>query len=770
MQSRAPAVPLLVALALLVVLLYPALVLDARIAPEASLRGVPPWRLVSGPFPKPSPMSIAAATQLGPRLACIAREGLDVALWNPWIGGGRPGWLSAPEEGGAPLPVLAGLTARRGWTWTALVGLEIVAGFLASWWLGRRLGLAPWPAAVAGVAYAISGPVVSHWLDWQGSAHVLGPLAMIPLASPARRLRHQVAAWGSVVLLLLACGLPAVPYLAAALGLAVLSRPVLAARPRWAAIGLGVLLALAAALPGAWLDRAGGEEGAAAPTAQLERAVEGWRGVIAPASLSTRPDDPAAAARSAPDRAYLGAAVVALALIGIVAAPARLRGFWVAVLAVCAVALTLPAATLARLAVRQRPFGLLALAAALLAGFGAAALLRRLSPGRLANGAGAVLCGAVGLTLTGNAVRSLPFVAAEEADLESPAPSRSGALDARLDAILSTLPPDSAASFGLADVRAAWFRREPTYASRLGAGPGGVLSVGRALSPELARLGGRWLLEPQPLHLVSGEVFSRIEQTEMRVDEGRSRDGLRHYLAEVPSGACRIAVRPEAAADGGPWISRPGRRTRLEPDPALAAESDAWRWFSLPDGWPAGPAEIAVREDPATGRSAAVAWDSSRLRLRVESQGARVWEWQAAPRIAFLAAGVEAEGRGLPDDPLACSVPAGRVAPLRAAASFPAAGTVRIVSAAADRIELAAELKAPALLVAEVKYRPRLWSAELGGGKVTTERVDGLWTGVVLPAGSSAVTFRARLPLGLAALSVAALGTLAAMAIGGRRA
>ncbi len=155
MHRRGQNVPLLVLVILLLTLLYPALFLGYRVAPEASLKGEAPWRAQMGPYPNPSALAVEAATHLGPRLASVAREGTAVALWNPWIGGGRPGWLASPAEGGAPLPLLAGLLARQGWPWTALIAVEIALALAASFWALRALALGAWPAAIGATAYAL---------------------------------------------------------------------------------------------------------------------------------------------------------------------------------------------------------------------------------------------------------------------------------------------------------------------------------------------------------------------------------------------------------------------------------------------------------------------------------------------------------------------------------------------------------------------------------------------------------------------------------------
>ncbi|HVN32813.1 MAG TPA: hypothetical protein VMT45_12595, partial [Thermoanaerobaculaceae bacterium] len=121
MQGSSSRAGLVFTTAILLTLLYPALFLGYRVAPEASLKSAPPWRELSGPVPEPSHEVFEAATELGPRLASIAREPLHAALWNPWIGGGRPGWLVSAEEGGAPLVLVSAAIARHGWAWTALL-------------------------------------------------------------------------------------------------------------------------------------------------------------------------------------------------------------------------------------------------------------------------------------------------------------------------------------------------------------------------------------------------------------------------------------------------------------------------------------------------------------------------------------------------------------------------------------------------------------------------------------------------------------------------
>ena len=757
MRSSRTNVPLLVVIALLLTLLYPALFLGNRLAPEASLKSEPPWRVQWGPYPNPSPLAVEAATRLGPRLASIARDGLSVALWNPWIGGGRTGWLASPAEGGAPLPLLAGLLARQGWAWTALVTLEVALAFLTAWWAFVLLGTGAWPAAVGATAYALSGPVAGHWLGWQGSALALGPLALIPVLAPPRLARHRAAAWAAVLVLLAACGAPAAPFIALAVALVVFSRPLLDRPPRWGALLAGAAVVLALVVPALWLEHNGGEPGAPAPAVQAAPSVTGLKALVAPPALpESAPRQPAAGSP-----AYLGTITLLLALVGIVRLPARARGFWLGTLAVTVALAMLPGALLGRAGIPQRPLGVMALAAALLAAYGARLLCERMPSAGQQRAVGVALLLLVMLALVPPAARRLPFVRADEAGLPSPIPDGPQAAATRMIGLLGMLPPDIGATLGLADVRAASFSREPRYASLLGAGRGGELSVSRALDPRTARLSARWLLEPLPLRVVSGELFARIEPVELHPREERSLDRLRRYATDVPPGGCRLGL--PTGAPGALWLERPGRRFQLEPDEALATESDAWRWFAVPPGWPAGPATLALPGGKSDAGPQLVAWDSSGLRLAREERGVRIWEWDLARPLAFVATGLQADGGGTPAAGSVVTVPTDRLQALRHLGGGPG-DLVEVVAGAPARLELKVDVPQAALLVAQVKHRPALWRATVNGKRVASERVDLVWTGVPVPAGPSRVVLRARLPLAVWLPACAGLVALAALA------
>lgn len=742
---------LLVLLGLLVCMLYPALVLRCPLAPEAGLKGEAPWRTLLGPFPRPSDRVVGAATRLGPRLAMMQREGLDVAVWNPLVGGGRVGFLASAEEGGAPLALLAALASRSGWAWTALLALQLAAAFASAWWVLRLVGVSPWGAAAGALVFSLSGAVAVHWLDWRGSGLALGPLALVPALRRARGLASSVAQWAAVLFLVGLCGSPALQFVALA-ALLVLFAPLVGSPTRpLAALG-GALLAAAVLFPGWWLERAGRESAAGAPVGrEMVPALSSLTELVGPA----RPGSPQGTVWEADGRVLgdgaLGLAALALAAAGLFAGSVQSRALWLGVGLGSLVLVAFPEAMLRWLGMSVRPYGTLALALAALAGFGVDGLLDRVrEPVRPF--LGCLSCGLLVWSMMPPVARGLPFASQREAVLPAPlapAPVTQG----RVVGLFGALPPDVGAAMGLADVRGAFFSGEPTYTALLGGATRNEIGADLAMSQQIASLGARHLVEPLPLSVVTGQIFASVEVADARVVSwSATAAGLE---VSVPDGAGRLALRPQVPGLAV-RLSSAGKLTVLPRDPTLAAESNEWTWFAVPPHVPRGPAVLVVPKAFVAGRTVVpVAWDRSGLVVAREDLGARVWTSTQARPFVFLAQ----------PEPLSRSGSAGA----GSEGGKGELGFAYVSDLSATKVVVNVNAARPAHLVVQVKHRPRLWHCTVAGRPAATSVADGVWTGVEVPAGASQVTLRAGLPA--AVWSVGGLGvlTVLGLAVVGRR-
>ncbi len=774
MQHRLPSAFCWLLLAVLLPLFYPALVLERRLAPEAALHSLAPWRSLLGPYPQASPLTVEAASALGPRLAALAREPGATALWNPWIGGGRGGWLASASEGGTPLVLAAACLARPGWSWTALLALTVGLALAGTYWVVRLLGFPPAAAAVGAAAYALSGAASSTWLTADGAAVALGPLLLVPLLHPGWSAARRTAAGAAALSLLFYSGAHAVQFVALAAA-CLLASAAKAARPwrRWALPLLALALAAATSVPRLWVFAATREAGAPL-AARAPLPAAGLRAIAVPFSFG----DPTTAALASPppvtatlrgaQAAFIGAAVLLLAAVGAARPfPAGGRAFWVVVTLTAGLLAHLPDELARALGVAHRPFAATALGCAVLAAAGSHLLTRRLAPHSVGAWLGPGLVGVVLLRLLPVAAHGLPFAPATAAKLESPAdPEQVGNGAARLVAFGATLPPDTASIFSLADLRAASLAAEPRYAALLRPREDGTVGFDRVLDPALARLGARLLMEPAQLHVISAEVFSRSFATSgQRVSTPQP--GEAAVLVSVPEAAVRLALPAGAMPVERVSFVRAGSRLDLTPDPALSVESDAWCWFLLPEQVSAGEATLRVQPAAAVADKPTLLWDTSGLLLLAERAGARLWLASQARPLAFAARALAAEGEPPPPDVLAVQVPRNRVGAL-AAAARPAAARVHVARVSPTRVVVQAYSDAPRLVVILIKHRPALWRAWVNGQPAATEAVDGVWTGLVIPSGTSQVELQARLPWWvLLAAGLGAVGT-AALATGGR--
>lgn len=775
MQRPSPAALSALLLAVLLPLFYPALFLERRLAPEAALHSVAPWRSLLGPYPQSSPLIVEAASSLGPRLAAIAREPAASALWNPWIGGGRGGWLSSAREGGTPLTVAAACLARPGWRWTALLALTVGIALASAYWVVRLSGFPTAAAAVGAAAYALSGAASSAWLTADGAALALGPLLLVPLLHPTWSDTRRAGAGAAALVVALYSGAQAAQFVAiAAACLVAAVAPAPRPSRRWAWPVLATLLALAVLAPRLWLHATASEPGApvapATPVAApgVLAAVVPFTHALPPAT-TLAPSSPRAETLRGTRAAFVGVVVLLLAAVGAARPfPAGGRAFWLGMTATAALLAHLPDGLGGGWGLLHRPLGAAALGFAVLAAAGSHLLMRRLASPPARAWLGAAILGAVLLRLLPVAAHGLPFVPATSTVLEHPVgPAKGEAPPARLVAFGATLPPDTAAAFSLPDLRAASLAAEPRFAAALRPRDDGTVTFDRVFDPALARLGARLLMEPAQLHVISAELFSRTVAAQgMRL--APAAPGETVISASLPEGAVRLALPVAGAPVEGVALVRGGAQHTLSPDPALALESDAWSWFGLPAGVSAGEVTLVVRPAAAVPDEPTLLWDTSGLLLVGERAGARTWLATQARPPAFVARALAGDGGPAPTDPLAVLLPGERLAALAATAASGAA-RVHVAHAAATRVAVQAHTDTPRLLVIMVKHRPALWRARINGVPAATEVVDGVWTGLVIPRGTCYVELEARLPWWVALAAGAGLAGSALLFLAGRR-
>lgn len=726
-----------VLLALLAIVLYPAIFMGSRVAPESSLRGTPPWRAQWGPHPQPQPSAIRVARTLAPRLETLARDGFSCALWNPYVGGGRAGWVVSAEEGGTPLTVLAGLAARRGWAFTALLATVMSVAFVAVAFLLRRLGASTWAAVVGAVAYALSGAVSTSLLSPSGSAVALGPLVLAVALSNREPGAAKVGLWALLLAALGWSGTASVPFVVMALALLVLRRH-RKLPGDLLVIAVAALLAVALLSPRWWLASVADEPGAAAQGTAVAPPLTTPSALLVTGSDSTRETVSSSEipAVSSSEAALLGLPVVLLALLGLSRLRRRIDLLWPA-FAVSAVWLAFaPAAVVSRLGLSERPFAALALSTAVLAAFGCDRLLAGVASPRLRASIGVVAAFAIASRLLPAAAEQIPFFPIADGELPSPLPAGACADGSRLVGLLDTLPPDVAAALALRDARAADLRREPEYERLLAAGPGGLLPVTGALRPRLADIGVRWVLEPLPLRVVSGEIFAAVElRAASRVASG---NGWIEYHTADPGGTVRVGLPSETFAGASLFERRVGRLVRLPEDATLASETSAWSWWSLvPSPTPRDLVIRAARPHLEATERIEVALDRSDISLVGESLGARIWRRDDALDMFT-------------------EVPEG-------------GAELQLVEASPQRLAAQVNANRDVTVRALVKYRPGLRHATVDGVAAEIESADRIWSAVRVPAGSHRLVIESRIPVAVRTTFLLALGLVAVAWVIGRR-
>lgn len=679
-------------LLLVVVVFYPAFFLGRVLAPQAALWGVPPWSELGGPNPSLGRPTNRLAFSLAPRLALVQREGTSVALWNPFIGGGRVGWLGMAADNYPPLSVLAAFLARDVHHWQALALLVVMFSFSGMFRLARRY-LGPWPAIVSALVYTLSGPVVSFWLDVPGTVAAVVPWLL--------NFAFDLPRWGAVVGISLA---DALLWMSGGYGLPWLAVPVLAglfrrsSRASHVALALLALIGgLALAFPSLFLAFFSGEAPGGwwlggrpqAPAALFDLAVG------KPSGISDRP------------WVFFGWPALVLALWGM-ACGSGARALALGMSFFGAVAAFAPPLFLPAFLGAFRPTLALALGIALLAGLGSERLTARV-PISWQPAVSGLLAFVVLARLLPAASLWLPWHGRDRAQLEWKVPGVGTFPQDLILPLVTLFPPDSLVLAGFADVRARHFSGEPKLRQLLAPGADGSLPFSRLSDALLAKLGVRWLLEPRELSLVSGELFSRLSLAESKGQNQR-------FPVVVPPGATRLGIKPPAQLSFVHVLQK-DRRWVLQPDKALAEEAEGWWWWLVPENVSAGEAWLVLPPSRSHGdRELQLAWDCSGWELAQETGSLRWWQKRRALPLAFW------------DDP-------------RGAAASP-----KVLLATPDRLVIHTENPAAARLGVRVKFRPHIQKAFLDGQPTSVRPGPFPWSSVEVPAGNHQVTYAVSLP------------------------
>jgi hypothetical protein len=531
-----------------------------------------PWRTVHPSVEVMNPELKAPATTFVSQIALLRRNGLEAAVWNPYVASGQPG-LAAWSNGLRSPTVLPAVALPEAHLLNGILLAKLTLAFVGMLLLLRGRNLDTDACAVGAVAFALSGPLIAQWLSPSSSTAVALPLLLwtIDRARTVTRWSRRTAlaalGWG-----LLATGGDAGATIvgmvvAVAWWLALLlAEPERRALTRRSLSSQAVALAVVglAILPALRLDSGLGSSARAVETglgADVARLAVDPFAFGDPRQLTFEPPSGWSGLLHSDTCLAPGWVALALAAVGLVVAR-RERLMWVG--AAGSVVLVLAWTPLIRLVTglpgTPGPGALtpvFALAIAALAAYGAARL-QPLAPPPLRWPSLLVLAGAIVLQQGTTAIHLLPYL--PEAT-SAPVPTtglrwlqeNADSPTDRIVPLFSTLWPDLPQRFGLADVRG--HDPEPSYRrwlqtidSQAWGHWGSTVVLNGATTdlhhPYLRALGGRFVLEPPDLQVVAYSLGNATIETEprtARVGPLRGSDTLVQQL-ELPEGCSRIAL------------------------------------------------------------------------------------------------------------------------------------------------------------------------------------------------------------------------------------
>lgn len=823
-----------------VTVFFPVLFFGRVISPLDTVANDPPWKAVHPPVEVANPDLEEAATAVLPLQLMARHTGLSTAVWNPHLACGGPGWLSWSSGVLSPTVALVLPWVPREHLATAEVFLRLLVAFSGMWLLLRRRGLSEAAAAIGGLVYGLSSPLAANWL-WPvaGSAALL-PLLLWALDRAASR-ESSLAGAGALVgvtwLLFMAGGAPGLTltggYLAAVWfvwRLRTESHDSGQIRVRIGSAAVGVAAGTAVLGPALvlwWRSAAGwGALDPIPPRPGLGLGV--LRLLVSPFVDG----DPRHGTFSPPAgfegvgfhemALAVGSVAVALAILGAIHRRNE-RKFWVPVVLVTlgALAWRPAAAVLGVLPGMDRvdPLRLgplLALGLACLAAAGWEAL-EGLGPAPL-RATAALAVGLAVILQQGLLVGHLTtFLKPDAARLEATEGlewlQHHAQPGNRVAPLFETLPPDTAATLDVLDVRSRFASLSSYRALIRAVDPQSWDATGRRIvlngatidltHPYLAALGARWVLEPPELHLVE---YGLVEHT---LDLG-PRSGLlgplkagAHLSQELmlPAGTSRLAVnlvgdegstaRIDAAldADGralGRWTlaaapDRSGPLVWIDLPPEIStgpvrleltcrAVSGAVFLWKVPEL--SGPAGVLRVDGDMVQGALALSFDTSGYVLAHEGSDLRIWENRRALPLFWVVHRTQPGSLKTmleTDPPFDLSrqaiVPTGAVIGVPDREPLHESDTVHFSTDTGARFEVDVELDSPGLLVSSLPLTPPVWRMKVDGQERPPLRVNGLFLGAKLEPGRHKVSIRPALPVGLWILSLVGCGILAVLAV-----
>lgn len=324
-----------------VVLFFPVVFMGRALSPNDVFYNFHPWASVRPPGLQVQNLLLNDPPTAYFTLMSLVKDDWRAFHWNPYIASGIPGFGSSAAAMLSPFILLPVLLVPLAWVYTAIVFLKLNAAFVFSYLWLREERLGRRNAAIGALVIAGAGVYAARWL-WQ----VTNATALYPaLLWVLRRKRFAIAPVALLALAYALAGFPAAmaygAYLVFAYALRVL--PPLRNVARAAiAVAIGVLIAIPSLIPFVQLVKRSGYLGLRQDTALA--------GVFPLSHMASFVD---------PDRlghpvyknwvgdarlgvlnnyveatVYLGAVVIALALLGLLNRRARTRFFWLGAAAV----------------------------------------------------------------------------------------------------------------------------------------------------------------------------------------------------------------------------------------------------------------------------------------------------------------------------------------------------------------------------------------------------------------------------------------------------